>query len=55
MTKNKKELTYMKYGNHLQSSVGQLICSSYAIEPMQKIAKSVQTGVVENGESKGRQ
>jgi hypothetical protein len=45
----------MKYDNHLKSSVGQPICSSYAIKPMPEVVKSVQTGVVENGETKGRQ
>ena len=51
----KKKKDIHKFDDHVSSSVGQLICSSYAIKPMQKVVKLVLTGVVDNGESKGRQ
>ena len=40
--KRKKKIDIHKFDDHLQSSIGQLICSSYAIKPMQKVAKSMQ-------------
>ena len=43
-TKKEKKIFFdiHKFDDHLQSSIGQLICSSYAIKPMQKVAKSMQ-------------
>ena len=50
-----KETTYINLVITYKAVKKQPICSSYAIKPKKKVVKSVETGVVENGESKGRQ
>ena len=53
--KKEKETTYINPVITYKAEKKQPICSSYAIKPKQKVAKLVRIGVVENGESKGRQ
>ena len=53
--KKGKETTYIYPVITYNAEKKQPICSSYAIKPKKKVVKSVETGVVEKGESKGRQ